>query len=119
MTYFKPPSLDSIVDMLAAISAAAPTLPLYYYHIPIKTAVIIRVDHLLAKIHANPARVPSFRGIKYTDFDMHIFANCVAFAGGAYDILSGRDEALLSALGMGGRGAVGSTYNYQVRHGAW
>lgn len=114
-SYNKPFGLDSIVDFLAAISTAAPSLPLYYYHIAIKTGVNIRCDKLLEKVHSAIARVPTFRGIKYTDFDMHIFANCVAFADGKYDILSGRDEVLLAALAMGATGAVGSTYNYMGR----
>lgn len=115
-TYNKPAGVPAVVELLAAIATAAPILPLFYYHIPIKTAVAIRCDQLLEAVHAVRAtRVPTFAGIKYTDFDLHMFANCVAFAGGAYCILSGRDEALLGFLAMGGRGAVGSTYNYQGR----
>jgi N-acetylneuraminate lyase len=110
----KPPSMDSVVDLLAAISAAAPTVPLYYYHIPSKTGVTWRCDELLRTLHpVREARVPTFRGIKYSDSDFHILANCVAFAGGFYDVLSGKDEMLLAALAMGCTGAVGSTYNYQ------
>ena len=110
-TYNKPAGVAAVVDLLAAIAAAAPALALYYYHIPIKTGVHLRCDALLAAVHAvRAARVPTFAGIKYTDFDLHMFANCVAFEGGAYDILSGRDEALLGFLAMGGKGAVGSTY---------
>lgn len=109
----KPPTLDSIVDLLAAISAAAPALPLYYYHISCKNGVNIRCCKLLERIHAvRAARLPSFRGIKFTDFDLHDLSSCITFAGGAYDVLSGRDEVLLGALAMGARGAVGSTYNY-------
>lgn len=114
-TFNKPATLDAIVDLLAALAAAAPTLPLYYYHIAIKTGVAIRCDKLLEAVAAAHDRVPTFRGIKFTDFDMHIFANCVAYGGGAYDILSGRDEVLLAALAMGATGAVGSTYNYAGR----
>lgn len=39
--------------------------------------------------------------------DLHQMSNCIAFAGGKYDILSGRDEVLLSALAMGAKGGVG------------
>jgi len=116
-TYNKPAGVAAVVDLLASIAAAAPALALYYYHIPIKTAVHISCPALLAALHApaGAARVPTFAGIKFTDFDLHAFATCVAFAGGAYDCLSGRDEALLGFLAMGGVGAVGSTYNYQGR----
>ena len=40
------------------------------------------------------------------------FFSCLNFAGGKYDMLWGRDECMLSALVLGCRGAVGSTYNY-------
>ena len=103
-TFNKPPTLDSTVELLALLSAAAPSLPLYFYYIAIKTGAALRCDKLLEAIHADPARVPTFRGVKFTDFDAYIYANCVAFADGAYDILSGRDEILLAALVMGGKG---------------
>lgn len=111
-TFNKPPTLDAIVDFLGIISKSAPKTPLYYYHIAVKTGVNIRCDQLLKKIHDAPHRVPTFNGVKFTDFDLHIMANCIAFAGGQYDVLSGRDEVLLAGLAMGCKGAVGSTYNY-------
>jgi len=37
---------------------------------------------------------------------------CLDFEGGKYDLLWGRDENILSALVLGCKGAVGSTYNY-------
>jgi N-acetylneuraminate lyase len=115
--FFKPENLDRVVDFMAAIAAACPSLPLYYYHLPIKTGVNIRCDKLLAKLEAAVARVPTFVGIKYSDADLWVYANCVAYGGGKYDILYGKDEQLLGALAMGGRGAVGSTYNYAGRAG--
>lgn len=88
-SFNKPFGLDGVVEFLARISAAAPKLPLYYYNIAVKTNVNIRCDKLLAAIDAEPSRVPTFRGVKFTDFDLHIFANCLAYKGGKYDILSG------------------------------
>jgi len=114
-TFNKPGGVEGVMELLEVLAAAAPATPLYYYHIAIKTGVAIRCDKLLEAVAARPDRVPTFRGIKFTDFDMHIYANCVAFGGGAYDILSGRDEVLLAALAMGATGAVGSTYNYAGR----
>lgn len=70
-TFNKPHDVESVVELLAALSSAAPRLPLYYYHISVKTGVHnVRCDKLLAAIHAAPDRVPTFRGIKYTDFDL-------------------------------------------------
>src|SRR4051812_41480967 len=38
-TYFRPDTLSVLVDCLAEITAGAPDLPFYYYHIPSKTGV--------------------------------------------------------------------------------
>ena len=57
-------------------------------------------------------RVPNFAGIKYTHEDFMDFLSCLNYEGGRYDMLWGRDENFLSALILGARGAVGSTYNY-------
>ena len=40
------------------------------------------------------------------------FQSCLNFADGQYDMLWGRDENMLSALAVGAKGAVGSTFNY-------
>jgi N-acetylneuraminate lyase len=40
------------------------------------------------------------------------YLSCINFMDGKYEILGGRDENLLSALVLGTRAAVGSTYNY-------
>jgi N-acetylneuraminate lyase len=56
--------------------------------------------------------LPNFAGIKYTHEDFMDFLTCLNFDGGKYDLLWGRDECILSALVLGCKGAVGSTYNY-------
>ena len=35
--YFKPPTLQSLVDYCSQIAACTPDLPFYYYHIPVLT----------------------------------------------------------------------------------
>jgi N-acetylneuraminate lyase len=40
------------------------------------------------------------------------YQSCLDFENGKYDMLWGRDECLLSALILGAKGFVGSTYNY-------
>lgn len=107
--FFKPSSIEVLIKWLEAVAAVAPTTPLYYYHIAIMTGVNFRMDKLLHQVHG---RMPTFRGLKYSDADLHIFSNCLAFEGGLYDCLYGKDEQLLGALCMGCVGAVGSTYNY-------
>jgi N-acetylneuraminate lyase len=107
--YFKPASVDVLVDCLAMITAAAPDLPFYYYHQPALTGVQLDMLELL---RLGPDRLPTFAGIKYSAQKVDDFQACVEFADGRYDILFGCDEMLLSGLAAGARGAVGSTYNF-------
>lgn len=73
---------------LKEAAAAAPELPFYYYHIPPMTNVTFRMDHLLDAVHGV---IPNFRGIKYTDYNLYVFQNCINHVGN-YDMLYGRDE---------------------------
>src|SRR3954452_2399986 len=41
--YFKPKSVDELVSFCAEVAAAAPALPLYYYHYPRLTGVTLNV----------------------------------------------------------------------------
>jgi len=107
--YFKPDSVDTLVDSLAEITAGAPQLPFYYYHIPALTGVDADLEAML-RLAAD--RVPTLVGIKYTATTLHEIQMLRALDGGRFDILHGRDEMLLSALAIGVRGAIGSTYNF-------
>ena len=107
--FFKPAGLEDLVGFCAEIAAAAPKLPLYYYHMPSMTGVDFCMTDFLTL--ASP-RIPSLRGIKFTFEDLMDFGRCVTLDEGKYNMLFGRDEILLTGLWLGADGAVGSTYNY-------
>ncbi len=107
--FFKPRNSAELVDWVAAVAAAAPQLPFYYYHIPSMTGVNLPVADFLA---AARDRIPNLAGVKFTFEDFPDYQACVAADGGRYDVLFGRDELLLEGTQAGARGAVGSTYNY-------
>jgi N-acetylneuraminate lyase len=107
--YFKPANIQVLADCCAEVAAAAPELPFYFYHIPVLTGVRFPMLELLKAVDG---RIPNFSGIKYTEEDLMDYLSCLHYAGGKYDILWGRDETFLSALAIGAKGAVGSTYNY-------
>ena len=56
--------------------------------------------------------VPSFRGMKFTDFNCWYFENCVSYKDGLYDIAYGRDECLLAGLATGAKGHIGNGFNF-------
>jgi N-acetylneuraminate lyase len=107
--YFKPANTDALAAFVARVGASVPDLPVYFYHIPALTGVYLPMADFIGKI---TRILPNFAGIKYTHEDFMDYQRCLEFNGGAYDLLWGRDECLLSALSLGCTGAVGSTYNY-------
>lgn len=107
--YFKPADVSVLADVCVSVAGSVPDLPFYYYHIPVLTGVNFPMVELLRKLDD---RLPNLAGIKYMHEDFMDFLSCMHFANGKYDMLWGRDENFLSALVLGAKGAVGSTYNY-------
>ncbi|MBD1420906.1 dihydrodipicolinate synthase family protein [Sphingobacterium chuzhouense] len=107
--YFKPATAQQLAQCCAEVAAAAPNTAFYYYHIPVLTGGNYAMIDLLKEVDN---LVPTFTGIKYTHEDFMDFLSCMNFNNRKYDMLWGRDENMLSALVLGSKGAVGSTYNY-------
>ncbi len=107
--YFKPASAKQLAGFCAKVAESVPHLPVYFYHIPVLTGCYIPMLEFLKE--AAPI-IPNLAGIKYTHEDFMDFLSCLRFMDGKFDMLWGRDENLLSALVLGARGGVGSTYNY-------
>ncbi|WP_461791682.1 dihydrodipicolinate synthase family protein [Pedobacter sp.] len=107
--YFKPNSVQTLADACREIAASVPDMPFYYYHIPVLTGANFSMLSLLAEVKHT---IPNFAGVKYTHEDFMDFQSCMNFAGGHFDMLWGRDENMISALVLGAKGAVGSTFNY-------
>ena len=105
--YFKPAGLDDLIDFCAAVAAAAPRTPLYFYDIPAMTGVPIPTARFLRE---GQERIPTLHGVKFTNGDLMTLQECLAVE--SCDVLFGYDEMLLAALALGARGAVGATYNF-------
>ena len=107
--FLKPGSVTALIEFCKEIAAEAPDLPFYYYHIPVLNGVGFSMIDLLKEVNG---KVENFAGIKYTHEDFMDYLSCLHFENKKYDMLWGRDENMLSALVLGAKGAVGSTYNY-------
>jgi N-acetylneuraminate lyase len=107
--YFKPANVQMLAECCKEIADAVPEIPFYYYHIPVLNGVGFSMIDLLKNV---AGKIPNFAGIKYTHEDFMDFLSCLHFQNGQYDMLWGRDENMLSALAVGSKGAVGSTFNY-------
>jgi N-acetylneuraminate lyase len=106
--FYKPNSIEELIECAAQTAAQAPDLAYYYYHMPSMNGICFP---MLEFLRAAEPKIPKLAGIKYTHEDLVDFELCREFNDGKYDILYGRDETLLCSLALGCRGAVGSTYN--------
>lgn len=107
--YFKPDTVEALVDSMAQVAGGAPDLPFYYYHIPGATGLTLSP---LAFFQLALERIPNLRGIKFTSPAVQDYQACVELAGDDFEVMWGLDEMLLSGLAAGATAAVGSTYNY-------
>lgn len=110
-SYFKVNTVDTLIDCLAEINEGI-DLPFYYYHIPALTGAALDMIEFLEKA---PARINNLFGLKFSEMDPGKYLQCKRFSDGAFDVLWGCDEHILSALAVGMEGAVGSTYNFMPR----
>ena len=110
--YFKPSSVQNLVESMAQIASAAPDLPFYYYHIPTLTGVGLDMIDFL---RLGEEQIPNLAGIKYTASTLHEYQACLNYKQGKFDILFGYDEMLLGALAVGAKGAIGSTYTFSAK----
>jgi N-acetylneuraminate lyase len=106
-SYFKPGSVDTLINVCAEIASAAPRTPFYYYEIPALTGIALNAADFLAQAGE---RIPNLAGIKFTNADLMTYQRCLWL--GKYDIPWGYDEHFLGALAMGAKGAVGSGFNF-------
>lgn len=110
--FFKPASVDDLVEYCATIAAAAPSKGFYYYHSGM-SGVNFDMEQFLIKADK---RIPNLYGLKFNSGDLYEYQRCLRVCDGKYDIPFGVDEHLPGALAVGAIGAVGSTYNYAAPH---
>lgn len=107
--YFKPKTLESLLYYCSEIAKCAPSIPFYYYHIPVLTgADFPMIDFMEMAVKS----IPNFGGIKYSQDNPTDFAKCLHFNQSSKNILFGVDEKLVTSLPLGATGWVGSTYNH-------
>ncbi|KAI5631017.1 dihydrodipicolinate synthetase family domain-containing protein [Phthorimaea operculella] len=59
--YYKPSTTEGLVQYLEEVSAAAPSLPLLYYHFPMMSGVDVKIPEFF-KLASS--RIPNFKGMK-------------------------------------------------------
>ena len=98
---------EALLTHFVKVAGAVPDLPIYLYNIPMFTGNDIRPR--LAKEIAG--RCPNIVGLKDTTRDFDRFLEYLSELSPKLSILMGNDSYLLSALLMGGTGAVSAVGN--------
>ena len=108
-SYFKPRSVETLVEWCEQLTAASPELPFYFYDIPSLTGIQLSMP---AFLDAAAERLPTLAGIKFSNPDLLAYQHCLRSHGGRFDMPFGCDEYLLAALALGGSSGIGSSYNF-------
>lgn len=108
-SFFKPGTVDELVDFFAPICQSAAELPFYYYNMPSITGVNLPVDRFLVE---GKKKMPNLVGTKFTHNNLMEMGACIELEQHRFEVLHGYDEILISGLAMGAVAGVGSTYNY-------
>lgn len=106
--FFKPASVEDLIDYCSVVAAAAPSKKFYYYH----SGMVPTGIDMEAFLIAAEGKIPNLAGIKFNDGDLYMYQRCLRACGGKFDIPFGVDEFIPGGLACGATGAVGSTYNY-------
>jgi N-acetylneuraminate lyase len=107
--YFKPKTLEELVEQCQYVAAAASNTPFYYYNIPFLTGVNFP---LISFLEVACRRIPNFAGLKNSFTDIIDYQHCLHYAKENYSMYWGTDEAFMMLYAAGNRHYVGSTYNY-------
>lgn len=111
-TYYVTNDIDTVVEYMREVAAAAPDTPFMYYHFPVVTKTTFRLtDWLLA---AND-RIPTLIGAKCTSLDLYDAACASRLFDGKFDIPVGADHQQLGALAMGLPSGIGISYSFLGR----
>ncbi len=107
--YFRPNTLEELVEQCVYVASAAPNISFYYYNIPTLTGVNFPLTTFLEEASK---RIPNFAGLKNSSTDVVDYQHCIHIAKENYSLYWGCDEAFMMLYTAGNRHYVGSTYNY-------
>ena len=93
---------------MKVVASGARDLPFYYYHIPSLTGNRISMTEFL---RLGGEAMPNLVGLKYSSPELYEYQQCIELDEGRFENMWGVDEMLIAALAVGGKVAIGSTYN--------
>jgi N-acetylneuraminate lyase len=106
--YYRPDTLEQLVEYLAPIAAAAPDLPFYFYDAPDFNGVRFPTEQVL---EWGRMRIPNLAGAKFTSWDLRTYARCLRLEP-PFNVLIGYEDSWLPAPALGAPGAIGVGFNF-------
>ena len=82
-SFFKPATVDQLIEFMRPIASACSTLPFYFYHLPSMTGVTLSTVDLL---QVGAERIPNLRGVKFTHGDLMEYQRCLRVGDGRFEI---------------------------------
>lgn len=107
--YFRPTSLDDLIDQCRYIASAASQTPFYFYNIPGLTGVNFPLPRF---VEAAAKEIPTFAGLKNSFNNLIDYQQCLQLENNSHTMYWGTDELFMMVYAAGNRHYVGSTYNY-------
>jgi N-acetylneuraminate lyase len=107
--FFRPKTVDLLVEWIRVVASSAPNTPIFYYHFPRMNSVSFAVNEVLRKASLV---VPTLQGAKFSDSDMRDFNKSLQLENGRFDILMGFGHHMVPVISIGARGAVGVGANF-------
>ena len=102
--FFKPKTVEKLVDYLSDLAAHCPNVPLYYYHIPVYTQVDLPLGSFMELARK---KIPSFSGIKFSSGDVEKAIQCLKHG----QVFLGPNTIFIGALALGFTNAIMTSLN--------
>ncbi|KAI5631016.1 dihydrodipicolinate synthetase family domain-containing protein [Phthorimaea operculella] len=106
--YFKPSNVSELVFYVEQVAKAAPKLPVLYYHIPHMSKVEVNMP---AFVTAATAKIPNFKGIKFTSNDLSDCAQVLRALKDDQEVFLGADTLIAPAALLGIKSSIGTSFN--------
>ena len=107
--FFKPQTVNDLIDFFTPIAAIAGDIPFYYYNMPAMSGVNLSVPDFL---HEGKKKIPNLAGVKFTHNNLMEMGECLHLDNGGFEVLNGYDELFIAGLSYGAVAGIGSTFNY-------
>ena len=105
-SFFKPISIDLLLECCSLVAAECYPVPFYFYHLPDFTGIKYRITDFVPKAKK---QIPNFKGLKFTDLNLMDVLLCQNTFPDV-DIFLGREEVFLPAWNIGVKMGIGATY---------